>query len=229
MTTDNTSQALTDKQIIARLATEVMGWCVSGDGKRVMRDLDDMWNDEPFDWNPLTDWNHTVQVLQRMNKKRIPDIDFKSPDAQQRICMAALGLLPVNTCSMDGCARNTIARGWCDKHYRRWKQHGDPDITLRDFTPHGMTGTAEYRAWIDLRRRCNNPDDPNYASYGGRGITVCERWMNSFANFLEDMGEKPSHELSIERVDNNCGYSPENCKWATASEQQNNKRNSRKV
>lgn len=90
---------------------------------------------------------------------------------------------------------------------------------------HGMTGTPTYKAWDGMIQRCTNINDAGYADYGGRGITVCDRWL-VFSNFLEDMGVKPDgHEL--ERMDNNRGYYSENCKWATRKEQNKNKRNNR--
>jgi predicted DNA-binding transcriptional regulator AlpA len=76
-------------------------------------------------------------------------------------------------------------------------------------------------------QRCTNPNDPGYRYYGGRGITVCERWRNSFEAFLEDMGRKPSPELSLDRIDNDKltdSYSKENCRWATKKEQNQNRR-----
>ena len=85
--------------------------------------------------------------------------------------------------------------------------------------------TKEYRAWMGLRKRCNNPNSLDYSQYGGRGITVCERW-DSFENFLSDMGVAPNGH-SIDRIDVNKGYSPENCRWADAKTQARNKTNSR--
>ena len=97
---------------------------------------------------------------------------------------------------------------------------------------HGMTRrTPEYGIWCGMRRRCYDANEPAYPRYGGRGILVCDRWLgrNGFANFLADMGLRTSPDHELERVDNAGPYSPENCKWATRTEQGRNKRNNRLV
>ena len=87
-----------------------------------------------------------------------------------------------------------------------------------------MINTPEYRAWHNMKSRCNNPRDGAYKHYGGRGITVCQEWNDSFEAFIKYMGKKPSYELSLDRVANDAGYFPGNCRWATWTQQANNTR-----
>jgi hypothetical protein len=88
---------------------------------------------------------------------------------------------------------------------------------------HGETGTATYRSWVAMRRRCHDPGDKDYPSYGGRGVTVCERW-GAFENFLADMGERPPG-ATLDRFPRKDGnYEPGNCRWASARDQANNRR-----
>lgn len=81
-----------------------------------------------------------------------------------------------------------------------------------------------YKSWNGMVRRCTNPRHRSYAYYGGRGISICERWLNSFENFLADMGIRPDH-LTLDRIDNDGNYEPGNCRWATKSQQVRNRRN----
>lgn len=88
---------------------------------------------------------------------------------------------------------------------------------------HGASGTPTHTTWKNMLNRCRNPKSDDYTNYGGRGITVCKEWENSFARFLADMGEKPA-DATIERVNNDLGYSKDNCVWATRAQQTVNRR-----
>jgi hypothetical protein len=94
---------------------------------------------------------------------------------------------------------------------------------------HGMRHTKEYRAWTHIKDRCYRKSDSGFYLYGGRGIVVCDRWLESFENFFEDMGVAPSPKHSLDRIDNSGDYCKENCRWATIVEQARNKRNVRKI
>lgn len=86
---------------------------------------------------------------------------------------------------------------------------------------------SEYRAWQNLKQRCLNPKDKDYPYYGGRGIRVCKRWATSFENFYADMGAKPNNTYSLDRIDNDGDYDPNNCRWADKITQSINRRYSR--
>jgi hypothetical protein len=93
---------------------------------------------------------------------------------------------------------------------------------------HKLSKSNEHAAWASMKSRCTNINVPEYNNYGGRGIQVCDRWLNSFEAFLEDMGPRPTSQHSIDRFPNNDGnYEPSNCRWATRQEQDNNKRTNR--
>lgn len=97
------------------------------------------------------------------------------------------------------------------------------EVISRVRKSHGLTETREYRIWCQMKGRCANPNIPEFANYGGRGITVCDRWLNSFEAFLTDMGNAPDG-YSIDRINVNGNYEPSNCRWATPKQQANNTR-----
>ena len=94
---------------------------------------------------------------------------------------------------------------------------------------HRKSRTPEYRVWCSMKARCNDPKHKAYKRYGGRGLAVCDQWLYSFENFLADMGKRPSPEHSLDRIDNDLGYSPNNCRWATRLEQANNQSTNRRI
>lgn len=118
---------------------------------------------------------------------------------------------------------------------RRGKSNSCGCLRRERQTKHGAAARANgaditYRAWSAMIYRCHNESSPNYPDYGGRGIQVCERWRNSFHAFVADVGRRPSQDYSIDRFpDNNGNYEPGNCRWATHTQQQRNKRSNKLI
>lgn len=132
-------------------------------------------------------------------------------------------------CSVDGCNKKRIFHSdYCCGHDAQVRAHGEIKYKeLRQVT--GRSRHYLYSTWTSMRDRCNNPRNRYYENYGGRGISVCDRWMDhahGFENFIEDMGDRPEG-CSLDRVDNNGDYSPENCRWSNRIEQNLNKRTNR--
>lgn len=132
-----------------------------------------------------------------------------------------------NICSVNGCHGECHGFGFCNKHYRKFKKYGDPLYVHPMFrTEH----SRERNSWSAMVERCTNRKHPHYKDYGGRGIKVCDRWLgkDGFWNFYEDMGPRPDG-TTLDRIDVNGDYCPENCRWETEYGQQNNKRNNRYI
>ena len=99
------------------------------------------------------------------------------------------------------------------------------DFVSERFRKHGMHGTTTYISWKAMKQRCGNPKQDNYGNYGGRGISICSRWLESFEEFYTDMGRRPEG-MTLDRKNNEGNYEPDNCRWASHSEQINNRRHS---
>jgi len=135
----------------------------------------------------------------------------------------------MKTCKIKNCENKHLAKGLCNMHYRRMKRNGICDYVPKpSMYKHGMYQTRFYNIWRGMKSRCNNKNDANYKKYGGRGITICERWLK-FESFLLDMKDGYLDELQIDRIDNDGNYEPSNCRWATRKENNRNRRGNRLI
>lgn len=130
-------------------------------------------------------------------------------------------------CSIPDCGKKRTARGYCQTHYVRYLKYGNPLHT--EIEMHGMHGTPEYDTWHNMIQRCYGEKYNYYHRYGGRGISVCESWKNSFEAFFKDMGYKPFENAQIDRRNNDGNYEPGNCRWVTPKENCQNRSNTCKT
>lgn len=131
------------------------------------------------------------------------------------------------TCKVQGCADTKImSGGYCTKHYLRLRRYGDVNF-VKCTVGENRNKNPAYRIFAHMFARCTNANVRSYPDYGGRGITICERWKGpaGFTNFILDIGNRPSNKYSLDRIDVNGNYEPTNCRWATHHEQAANKRN----
>lgn len=157
-------------------------------------------------------------VGQQFGFLKVLSIAGKTPyGMQQWLCRCVCG----NECSPCGADLKRRPHISCGCQQRRLAS--EANLT------HGKTGTPEHHSWTNMLARCRNSNHPRFADYGGRGITVCDRWQKSFVAFLEDMGLKPTTRHSIERMNNDGDYCPLNCRWASPKEQNQNTRVNRLI
>lgn len=138
-------------------------------------------------------------------------------------------------CSVEGCSNKHFSRGFCTKHYQRWKKYGDPHELKINRSNLAKEFPEEHNAWMKMTRRCR---DKGNSYYYGNGISVCDEWLGvyGFANFLKDMGPKPSYEktkggmpfYTVDRIYPLLGYNKENCRWANKWTQAWNKKDKRR-
>lgn len=121
-------------------------------------------------------------------------------------------------CVIDGCVRTPVCHGLCSSHYSRVQKHGEDIEATPIREKHGLSHLPEYQIWKAMKGRCNNPNDRFYQRYGGRGISVCREWADSFNVFLSDVGRRPNNLFQIDRINNDGDYKPGNCRWVSSAE-----------
>lgn len=126
-------------------------------------------------------------------------------------------------CSVSECERNHYALGFCEKHWKAVRRNGDTELRME---AHGMDRTPTYNSWQKMIQRCTNPNHISYKNYGAIGVEVCPEWRKSFTAFMSDMGERPPG-MTLDRINPRDNYRKGNCRWASATTQNRNQRNSK--
>jgi hypothetical protein len=126
-------------------------------------------------------------------------------------------------CSVSGCDKPYMNSGYCNTHLLRMRRHGDPLYSKIDKSVPNISKDPEYKVWDTMKQRCTNTNNHKYKDYGARGITYEPRWAK-YNNFISDMGHRPTPKHQLERVNNNEGYSKNNCIWALPVVQAMNRR-----
>jgi hypothetical protein len=138
-----------------------------------------------------------------------------------------------SSCLVMKCSKQAWSRGYCNAHYKRYRRYGDPEYKPV-VTDYSGVDTSLYHVWCAMKNRCYLPTTKSYKNYGGRGIGVCQAWRDSYINFITDMGSRPSKGMTLDRVDNNAGYTCGHCddciahgwhanvRWATRLQQSHN-------
>ena len=129
----------------------------------------------------------------------------------------------MNICKVIDCKTQVHGHGYCHKHWRRFKKHGDPLYERERNEICKSNYPIEYKTWMSIKERCYNPNIKNYHRYGGRGIIICDEWKNNFQAFFLYIGKKPFPDALIDREDNDGNYEPGNCRWVTAAESAHNR------
>ena len=174
-----------------------------------------------------------------MSYNRKDGSDMKEKDFQAKVFTKTLhwniikGMRCKNIgkkCKVQECGQEAFCKGYCKAHYQQIFDNGKiKSLVIRKNV--GKTKHPLYSTWANMMRRCNDRKNKVWPNYGGRGISVCERWSRfdtGFVNFVADMGERPNG-YSLDRIDNDGDYCPENCRWATRREQNINKNNNKSV